>query len=369
MEYYDKDPTGNIPPVEPPKSDTDLEALEAVEVAGKVPDETQKAEDGSKKTDDASPEDIAEPKKQKATGTKTQKEKKAAEKEKKVDGKAEKKQKKIRWKRLLIISVASLLVLIIGFGVLIAQPWVPAPTPEEIASPEPTRLPDAIELEVGQSAPIEVPLGDNERIDAITTEDTDVISIVDGSVTAHGQWKGAIVRVRVKQIEAVQPQPKPFKVLGVDMSGLRASLRELLGIEKPFVVTEPIVTAVYEIQVNIKGYPTEYGGPVNLYTLDYHTFDLSELADGQKAEFTYDSGFVEVYERQVDGQTEYAVHSGFVTGRQLVTAVIGFEKDGKFVEMYALEYYVEVRDRPEDGETVIFTEGPYNGMVPVLEQP
>lgn len=349
MEYYDKDPTGKIPPIEPPKSETDLAALDALDNAATHPSPPPTPPQAEPEGDT---KQFAIPK--------TRRQKRARE-------------NKMRRGVLATIIVAAALLLVAGGAVLLAQPWVPAPDDGYVA-PTPTPVLDPVQIAVGETAPIRVDLGDNERIDTVTTPDNDVIRIEGDGVTGVGEWSGAVVTVQTCEIQPPAAQPIPFKVLGIDLTApynaARGWLRQVFGIEQaPTDSGQPRPLNIYEITVDVIGYPTTASDtPINLYNLDQHTLRMPELRDDEEVRFAYNEDRLSVDADPAETGVFY-LRSGVILGTDTVTATVGFYKDGIFVPMRAVTYAVEIAMRPAEGEEAVFENGAYNGEIPVLETP
>ena len=269
-----------------------------------------------------------------------------------------------------IIAAASVFVVLIGGMVIIAEPWVPA-AQDDYTEPQPQPYGQEVVLGVGQSLELSVPLGENEQVFMTTSSDADVLSCADDFVTAIGEWDSVTVTVVTQEKEVPQAEPKPFKIFGLDLTktynGLRAGLRDLLGIEKKIPPrTEPRTLSVYQLQFSIRGYSTEtMTTPINLYTGDRCSMTL-DIPEGMETQFECEKNLVSVSEGLLqDDIWGYIASSGQALGQGRLTVRIGFMKDDRFVITGALVYRVEVLPVPAEGEQAVFASGSYNGTVPV----
>lgn len=353
MEYYDKNPTGEISPPEPEKTTTDIEVLAALDAVTKNT-AIERAKEPVAEQQDKSPVIEEQGKTIFAAPDKPNTEKPDKPRNKKKRGVL-----------IAVIAVVSVLVLLVGGAVLIAQPWIPAPDGSYVA-PDPVRVSEPMEIRVGEMREIVLPLGPNERISFVSTPDSDVLAITESSILGLGEWDGIIVTVQVMGTEPVQAEDEPFKVLGMDLTNLRSRLRLLFGIDEPKEEEQdPRVVAIYEIVVNITGHDTkEILTPINIYTEDMFHIVLPDLLEGQEVVFEYDDTLLLIEPSATDWGT-FVVTSGEVPGTGSITATVGFYKDGTFVTVRAFTYTFEILPRPEEGEPPTFTQGEYNGLVPV----
>jgi hypothetical protein len=276
-------------------------------------------------------------------------------------------------------SVATL-ALLVGGGVVVAQPWVPA-ADDVYTEPLPERVEQPVTLRVGESYQIDVTCAENEEVASIHTQDGDIIAL-DGTVaTALGQWDGAVVTITTKEKAVPQPQLKELKLLGMDLTkpynGARTWLRDLLGIEKIEPPREELrVLNIYEMVVNVEGYTVEeVPAPINLYTDDQYRITPSRLMDGEEVVAECATNVVSVSAGEESfGQRVFLAQSTDAVGTDMVRLVIGFYKEDVFVPTRAIVYSVEVIERPsynEDGELegAVFASGSHNGLVPVDPPP
>lgn len=270
----------------------------------------------------------------------------------------------------MITAAAVVAVLLVGM-VVVAEPWVAAPEDTYVA-PQPVLMGSRVELEVGETYKIDVGLGENEDVFSVTSEDSDILIITEQYVTARGEWDSAKVCVTTKEKGIPQPQPKPFKILGLDLTepyySLRQSLRDFFGIEKKQAPrTELRVLNIYEQEFVVKGYKaTKSPTSINLYTNDRYELAI-DVPEGIEVVFEYEGGVINVEQTlpSSNGFVTYTAMSSGTTGVGKIIAKLGFYKDGKFVTVSAIEYGVEVLQQPAPGEDAVFTSGNYNGSIPI----
>jgi len=276
-------------------------------------------------------------------------------------------------KRGIITAVCIAGALLIGM-IIVAEPWVPAAA-DNYTEPEPKSLSAPIVLEVGQSVPIEVPLGDNETVDSIVTRDNDIISVMDSNVTALGEWDSVTVVITTKEIAVPEPELKPASFLGMDITvpynRFRAGLRDFFGIEKKQLPRKDLrVLNVYEQEIRVQGYRTDTeAAPINLFANDYCEMKIISI-DSEEIEFEYEGDVIKI-DKTVpddDGYVTYTARSSNATGKGKVIVKIGFYKDDKFVTTRAVVYDVEVINRPGPGGEAIFASGNYNGNIKIEEE-
>lgn len=270
----------------------------------------------------------------------------------------------------IIVALVSLGVLVAG-AIVIAEPWVPA-AQDDYAAPQPQLFGEKTELEVGQSAPLSIPLGENEQIYSVESSDMDVLDCSNDVVTAIGEWDNVTVTVTTQEKEVPQPELKPFKIFGLDLTGaynsLRAGLRNLLGIEKKTEPrTELRTLGIYQMEYYIQGYTTtNMPTVINLYTNDRCSMIL-DVPEGMDVQFECEGGIISVDQGNLeeDEITGYIASSGYATGQSQLLVRFGFIKEGSFVAVGAVLYKVEVLPLPSNDEQAVFASGSYNGTIPV----
>jgi hypothetical protein len=273
-------------------------------------------------------------------------------------------------KRALVAAAVVLGALVTAL-VVVAEPWTPAEA-DEYFPPQPVSLGGTVDMAVGEVYSLDVPLGENERISSVVSPDDDILSVIDYNVTAMGEWESAKVVITTMEAELPPSEPKPLKILGIDLTApynsLRTGLRELFGIEKRDAAPRELrVLGIYEQEFRVKGYDVITAPmAINLYTNDYCDLTVN-VPDGREVEFQYEGGVVSVEKTlpSPEGFVTYTARSSESTGTGKIIAKMGFFKDGKFVTTSAVEFNVEIVAQPDPGEEAVFTSGGYNGSVVV----
>ena len=283
------------------------------------------------------------------------------------------KQSKRMRNRGIFTAAAVVGILIIGM-IVIAEPWIAADG-ESYTEPKSEQYGGTTQLAVGDTKDISLKLGENEMISSVITPDDDVINVNNGKVTGLGEWESATITITTMEKEVPKPYQKEFKIFGLDLTkpynSVRSYLRNLFGIEKRQEPrTEPRILHIYELEFNVKGYtPIKAPTPINLFTNDSYQMTVNH-PEGMEVIFEYEGNVIEVEQTlpSEDGSVTYIAKSFETVGTGKIIAKIGFFKDNKFVTTAAIEFDVEVIERPEPGENVVFANGDYNGSVVIEEK-
>ena len=261
--------------------------------------------------------------------------------------------------KIIGIVVAALLVIVLGCSVVIAEPWVKAPTDTYVAPTGYTEAADKT-IAVNETYTFDDLLSSsNEAVSAVEVEDSDILD-TDGvsSVTGKGEYFSTKVYVTVSEKSAVPlSTSKEFKLFGKDLSEpynkIRSALRNLIGVEKKTAErTELRVLAMYEQNITVSDLSavtevmdesirggTNFSADVTINAQDGEEFEI-EVADDSIA-------YVKAVEE--DGETNYYLN-GSASGSTTLTIKYGFYKtvDETVYSEYAAATGAEMPEADED---------------------
>jgi hypothetical protein len=262
--------------------------------------------------------------------------------------------------KIIGIVVAALLVVVLGCALVIAEPWVKAPTDTYVAPTGYTEAADKT-IAVNETYTFDDLLsGSNEAVSAVEVEDSDILD-TDGvsSVTGKGEYFSTKVYVTVseKTVEQLSTS-KEFKLFGKDLSEpynkIRSSLRNLIGVEKKTAErTELRVLAMYEQNITVSDLAavteltgesirggTSFSADVTVNAQEGEEFEI-EVADETIA-------YVKAVEE--DGTTNYYLN-GLASGSTTLTIKYGFYKtvDETVYSEYAAATGAEMPEAGDDG--------------------
>lgn len=280
------------------------------------------------------------------------------------------------WPRRRIIRAAKaaaiMAIFLVGlfFGAyLIAEPWI---GPFDRFTGIGNHVGSGIVLSVGQSATVQIPLGDNEKIASIETKDTDILAIGGTEITALGEFWTTIT-VTTSEIKIPQRPKKEIKLFGWDLSGaydsIRTWMRDLLGMEeKQPERTELRVLNIYEILVVVVGYEKQRGSDITM-TLGGKATDPTRITGEERTILhSDDPKIVKTYMLQNGGFGYEAI----ATGSTDIHSQVGFWKAvSEDVYDEYLEKYPQSAAYMEDGRKACAqtdVDYPYEGMIFVVQR-
>ena len=229
--------------------------------------------------------------------------------------------------KIALAVVVALLVLLIGAGVVVMEPWV-KPEIDDYTGPATQQL-EAVSLSVGEIFDVEVPLSENEEIKKISVADADILQLEGEAVTALGEYFSTSISVTTQEIAVPERELKPFSVFGKDLTvpynQLRDTLRDWFGIEP---VQEPRTELrelnVFDIPVSVEGYADRITeeDTVKAFTEESGTLPI-ELEEGEAAIFTSDDPAVVTVQENDDG--EFVIEA-VSEGETKINGIVGFWK-------------------------------------------
>ncbi|MGI5888662.1 MAG: hypothetical protein ACOX6J_04715 [Oscillospiraceae bacterium] len=226
------------------------------------------------------------------------------------------------------------------FSACVMEFWVPAAA-DTYVYPEAESF-GSVDLSVGDSYTLLVPLGSNEEVKYISVEDPDILQIDGSTVTALGEYYSTEVKVYVGEISVPEQEQRYSGVtlFGYDISGFlnswRTTLRDFFGIEEAQEErTLTRITAIYSFDVHIEG--TYNSGTTEdiglIYTGSRQELNIT-LAEGEYIESvtTSDGTILQVTEEvDSEGVTHYYIE-GLADGTAEVLVNIGYLKEVSGVE-------------------------------------
>jgi len=253
-----------------------------------------------------------------------------------VPKKREKKKHKVL--NAFIITIVCILVLAIGTGVYITEPWVPQEKTDTTLEVE--YITESIALKVGETVDVRVLLGDNETA-SYESDCPDAVSVDDEGLITANAMHDAVISVMVSEIE--YPKPPPLS----QHDTLRSELRILIGLDEPidYSAFEPRELRQVHYIIKITGYEwTVHEDVIEMEVGETYSLKLDDSR--RKIVFSDDtviscSGKDEVIKALSPGQSSMTIIYG----------ILG-KADGKtvFLEQKKEVYFFKVNEPPVEEE-------------------